>query len=378
MIDKEKFAELAKKYLDGTATSAEREFLEALYARMDTGKPIEAVLGELQAQQLKTDMFDNIQGATNRPEVISINRNTTPVIHRRRMFLRYGAVAASLIAVSLLWILLRDQSAAVSGNGLKTVYVQTGGLKKLQLADGSSVWLNAKSKLSYASKFGENGQRDVYLEGEAYFEVKKDPQRPFLVHTQGLTTRVLGTKFDVKAYDPKATEVTLVEGKVMLTAARPVGGVSTVDTLFLAPNEKALFVAGRLQHTSVAKEENDTPSGFSQQRRLLKDSTRDIAQLSKQLVANAADYSSWRNGEIIFNEESLGSVLETLGRKLDVSIKASPDLLDCPVSLRVTTESIDDILFEITRQVKRKTSVGGLPKHVSVQYKKSGNDYYIE
>lgn len=84
----------------------------------------------------------------------------------------------------------------------------------LKLADGSTVFLNSASRLRYPVQF--NGkQREVYLSGEAYFEVAKDAKRPFIVHTEKTDVRVLGTEFNVMAYgDEENTEVTLVQGSV--------------------------------------------------------------------------------------------------------------------------------------------------------------------
>ena len=85
----------------------------------------------------------------------------------------------------------------------------------LTLADGTQVWLNAESRLEFPDRFNGN-TREVRLQGEAYFEVKKDAKRPFIVHTDYLTTRVLGTSFDVRAYSPKDASVTLVSGRVQV------------------------------------------------------------------------------------------------------------------------------------------------------------------
>jgi ferric-dicitrate binding protein FerR (iron transport regulator) len=85
---------------------------------------------------------------------------------------------------------------------------------KVILPDGSKVWLNSRSRLSYPSIFGD-GSREVFLDGEGYFEILKDTKRPFVVRGNGLNIRVTGTKFNFKAYsDDKALSATLVEGKI--------------------------------------------------------------------------------------------------------------------------------------------------------------------
>lgn len=87
---------------------------------------------------------------------------------------------------------------------------------KIVLADGTMVWLNSDTKIKYPGNFSKN-QRDVYLDGEAFFEVTQNENQPFVVHTAGVNVKVLGTKFNVKAYsDEDQIETSLFEGKINL------------------------------------------------------------------------------------------------------------------------------------------------------------------
>jgi ferric-dicitrate binding protein FerR (iron transport regulator) len=87
---------------------------------------------------------------------------------------------------------------------------------QIVLADGTKVWLNSDTKIKYPGNFSKD-QRDVYLDGEAFFEVAKNAHQPFVVHTSGVSVKVLGTKFNVKAYpDEDQIETSLFEGKVNL------------------------------------------------------------------------------------------------------------------------------------------------------------------
>ena len=94
-----------------------------------------------------------------------------------------------------------------------SIWVPRGGEYNFTLSDGTNVWLNADSKLRFPMVFSGDS-REVYLEGEAYFEVIKDSLAPFIVHTNVTTTRVLGTSFGIKAYEDEEVRTTLVEGKV--------------------------------------------------------------------------------------------------------------------------------------------------------------------
>ena len=111
-----------------------------------------------------------------------------------------------------------------------TLIVPKGGEYSLELPDGTVVWVNSESSLRFPEKFTSN-RREVFLEGEAYFEVKKDANRPFYVHTEVGKVRVLGTAFNVCAYsNDRFWQTTLVEGSVMINQEE--------KEVLLKPNEQ--------------------------------------------------------------------------------------------------------------------------------------------
>lgn len=115
------------------------------------------------------------------------------------------------------------------------IYVPRGGEYLLELADGTKVWLNSQSILRFSYPF--DSLRTVYLEGEAYFEVAQDGKRPFEVVTEENTLRVLGTKFNVRAYPEQPYQVTLAEGKIKINTSS--SGLITLlpdEQLSLGPN----------------------------------------------------------------------------------------------------------------------------------------------
>ena len=106
------------------------------------------------------------------------------------------------------------------------------------LSDGTVVHLNAASRIKYAKSF-EGDTREVFLDGEAYFEVAKNPEKPFLVHTQQISTKVLGTSFNIRAFQHESDiEVSLLEGKVEVTGP---GQSSMAPGYFLSPAEQYIF-----------------------------------------------------------------------------------------------------------------------------------------
>ena len=149
----------------------------------------------------------------------------------------------------------------------------------LILNDGTRVWMNSKSELSYPVAFGENVRR-VRLSGEAYFEVTKDSVRPFIVEVdRGFEVKVLGTHFNIKAYDTDDSyETTLVEGKVQVSQGHKI-------KITLEPSEQ--MVIG-------------------------KDGCHEVR------VVNTSYYTAWHEGWFYFNDESLEQVLTMIGRWYDV------------------------------------------------------------
>jgi ferric-dicitrate binding protein FerR (iron transport regulator) len=121
----------------------------------------------------------------------------------------------------------------VNAAPISQVITESGSRTHIQLPDGSSVWLNASSDLTYDKEFGKN-LREVNLIGEAFFDVVKDPAHPFIIHTKVIDVKVLGTQFNVKAYPNDAyTETSLIRGNVEVTVKnRP------NEKHYLKPNEK--------------------------------------------------------------------------------------------------------------------------------------------
>lgn len=165
--------------------------------------------------------------------------------------------------------------------------VPKGGQYSIVLSDGSKVWLNAESSLSYPSNFsGET--REVELIGEGYFEVSANQDRPFIVHTSNEKVQVLGTEFNVESYaDNLSSSITLNNGSVEVSTNH-----AGSKTMLLKPNQQAKI------------------SG----------------QNMKLLQVNAEEFSSWKNGEFMFNNEHLDVVMKKLSRWYNFNYSISNSL----------------------------------------------------
>ncbi len=129
---------------------------------------------------------------------------------------------------------------------MQTITVPAGQRINITLVDGTNVWLNARTSLSYPVKFGKNN-RQVVLDGEAYFDVTKDKSKPFIVQTDNYNVEVLGTQFDVNAYSETGEfETTLMSGSVKVASAS-----DSTQKITLKPNSKVFLQDGKLHVTAV-------------------------------------------------------------------------------------------------------------------------------
>lgn len=176
---------------------------------------------------------------------------------------------------------VKIQGAARNINMLST---PKGGEFKVTLEDGTTVWLNAQSKLYYPDSFDGN-ERRVKVEGEAYFKVAKDEKKPFLVESAGQVVRVYGTEFNINSYNEnKSVYTTLVNGKISLY---PIG--SPNSELILTPGNQAIF-SKQDASTSVHGVDTDV-------------------------------MTSWRRGMFVFEDQTLEQIMQTLSRWYDFTFE---------------------------------------------------------
>lgn len=177
----------------------------------------------------------------------------------------------------------RNDGAEVRTNTIETPH---GGQYTVVLPDGSKVWLNAASVMTYATSLNARGERRVDLRGEAYFQVAKDKAHPFIVKTGNQEIKVLGTEFNVTSYaNEPAIKTTLLEGSVRIA------GGTMQSPVVLKPGQQAENSGGRLKVISV-----DT----------------------REAVA-------WKSGEFIFNGEDIYSIMRKLSRWYGVEVEYQGD-----------------------------------------------------
>jgi transmembrane sensor len=196
-------------------------------------------------------------------------------------------------------------------NTYSEIKAPLGGKSEVTLPDGSHVWLNAGSKIRYQNQFNK-GNRNIVLEGEAYFKVAKNKHIPFIVKTGDLSIVAVGTEFNVKAYnDEGIIETTLVEGAVTIHNNHQLKN-KPLQQVFLEPKQKAVYVRDQ---QNLRVEDMNT----------IKKSNPEIVKPEKGLVYVAVRIDpipiiSWKDNRLIFKGEEMSNLAVMLDRKYNVSI----------------------------------------------------------
>ena len=168
--------------------------------------------------------------------------------HRFMYLMRYAAVAFVAVFCSIAFIQKSYHSAEKSNIHYEELYIPSGQRAQVKLHDGTIIWLNANSRLRYPSQFNKR-ERKVELDGEAYFEVAKNKECPFIVSTEKVNIKVLGTKFNVFAYKGKQEfSTSLLEGSVKLYAPSDEN-----HYIFMRPNEEVELRDGHFVKHSFTK-----------------------------------------------------------------------------------------------------------------------------
>lgn len=229
------------KNIFGEASAEEKDFLQ---------KYLEENPGMQQQYDMLLQILNNRKSFTPHEENINdkvahiINKASAieplpqiPVHYRRNLVKYWVAAAVLLIAMGALVFFNGDKQKRNQSSQKPALMAKNGSRKQTVLPDGSKVWLNAGSKLFFINDFAGN-TREVKLEGEAFFDVTKNPSRPFIVHANNIDIKVLGTAFNVKAYvEDENVETTLYRGLVNITKSDD----NSFQPIMLYPNQKLIL-----------------------------------------------------------------------------------------------------------------------------------------
>lgn len=277
--------DLLDRYLKGETSQEENELVEN-WLDKNVNSPSEwQYFNQNQKDEWLAVTYSDIQNSirTNSPKVVTMSE-------RKFLWRRIAAAAVLIIAFALYleWPVLQNRLFPVQ---LAALNVPLNQKKQITLADGSRIWVNAGSELKYPKNFNRK-TREVYLSGEAFFDIKHDVSKPFIVHTGELITTVLGTAFNIKEDKSLNTiAVTVSRGKVSVSNGRKLLG-------FITPNQQISF--NSLNNKSIQTEVD-----------------------AKQVIA-------WQEKELRFEDITFGEAALQLGQRFNVKISfANNKIKEC-------------------------------------------------
>jgi transmembrane sensor len=216
-----------------------------------------------------------------------------------RFYLAAAVLLGVLIMAGTWW--WKPTGKPASSLALSEVATRNGSRTSIHLPDGSQVWLNAGSKLTYSKDFG-NSNREVHLSGEAFFEVAKSADNPFIIHTDRMDVKVLGTRFNIKAYPgDNVTEAALIQGSIEASLNSRPG-----EKIILKPSEKILIT-----------DETDALHSVKSGEPVM--AVRHLTYYEEK--EGAIVETSWMENKLVFRDESFVLLAARMERWYGVSIK---------------------------------------------------------
>ncbi|MEW6702046.1 MAG: FecR domain-containing protein, partial [Bacteroidota bacterium] len=331
-MSEERFLELTARYLSNEASNEERASFYNYLEKDEYYNLFTHLKGEWEkAGILPFESEFNIEsGIEKLAEKIQMTEPSFSFTHKKNTtqtkflfnttLLKYAASIAFLL-VLVTWVIylsgiFQQKPVVIAWNEKQTVmgekYIVT-------LFDGTTITLNADSKLKYPNHFA-NDKRDIYLEGEAYFEVQSDSSKPFIVHSGNLSTTVLGTKFNVSAFpNEKNISVSLVEGSVKVD--KEIKG--TVENIVMLQPEQQLV--------------------YNKEKKI---ST--VRQFDLQ------DATGWKDNKLIFRKETFANVLVKLERAYGVKFELQDKSFS---NQKVTANFHNESLWTVSEALKKLTGL---------------------
>jgi ferric-dicitrate binding protein FerR (iron transport regulator) len=351
---------LLSRNLSGEATPDEKEALmKALQQQPDLMQQYE-LLQRLwkpghnnSIEEIETKIGHILRRSANETAATDQLINT-PSTENKFRFLKIARWAAALVGISLaVWTYTTLGPTARKDDN--EIFTKKGSKTRTLLPDGSTVFLNAGSSIVYDPNFSGN-TREVTLQGEAYFDIVKQPEKPFIVHAGDINIRVLGTAFNVKSYAEEPTiETTLIRGQVQITYDTYKKG----DPIYLHPNQK--IVLPKIGIT-LSKETTDTSS----EAHSLATRTTAIVNLDTSLRENERLETAWIYNRLEFRSDRFEGLAKKLERWYNITIHFE----DEQVRSLAFTGSMEN---ETVEQAFRALSVA-----VPFQFEIKGNDVYIK
>lgn len=339
IMEKDHF-QLIAKYLAGEASEAENKDLLAFINENEGNRKLfidlkdKYLLAGVPAKKRyhRDKNWNSIQQKINQP-----GNSTNFFLQNNYMLMKIAAVF--VIAFTTGFLINNTIGGHKEGNNpVCEVKAANGARSFVVLSDSTKVWLNAGSTLKLSNDFNK-GSRNVYLDGEAYFDVQKSKNNYFTVFVSDIFIKVLGTQFNVKSYaGDDVIETTLETGTVKIYEADDRKQIAT-----LSPNQKATYLKNS---QNLSKE--------SINRELKKIINKDEIihyREANYIIADEVktdNYSSWKDGKLIFRKDRLADIVSSLERHFNVDITIKDDRAkDLMITANFKNETIEQVMYAL-------------------------------
>ncbi|QEC75626.1 FecR family protein [Mucilaginibacter ginsenosidivorax] len=313
-MEQERIIQLLTRKLAGEATSQELLELNELLALFPEALYYEEVLNQITFKEELQEEIDIDEAFALHEQKygheFADNDQKLPVTNLKKRFVTRWLVAASLITISSFAVYLLYRSKKnnnVSYTPDMEIVCGKRMRKKIMLPDGTSVWLNTNSKLQYDDAMLSKDRREVRLYGEAFFDVAKDKKHPFIIHTEKIAVKVLGTAFNIKAYPGEAvTETTLIRGLIELSL-----NSDPQRKILLRAKEKLAL------KESVQNEPIDKTTAPPIHNKLVIENVEPVEISNKDYI----EETSWLQNKLVFKDESFEELVPKLEKWYNVTFK---------------------------------------------------------
>ena len=311
-----RFVELLTKDLIKELTPAEKQELDLLLQQNPAYKKQSAVI----KQYWNSDKTEYKKSAANFSKLMDVIQATEQSVGQEATqqskkyvlwpVLKYAA-AVLILGATITWYILgrSGNGNAIASNWHNKTTVR-GAKDRLVLSDGTIVTLNSGTTLSYPTSF-VNKNREVYLNGEAFFEVHKDHEHPFIIHTKKMNVRVLGTVFNIKSYDDaRQSETSLIEGSIEVTL-----NDRKADRIILKPKEKLI-----VENNSSTQILTNKPTGRNI-KAVIEGTQYSLTNLTYlPNIDTAAVETLWLKDKMVFRNEDFESIAADMDRWYGIQI----------------------------------------------------------
>src|SRR6187402_1943036 len=311
MIQQPRFVELLTKELTEGLTAAEKQELDQLFQQ----NPLHRTQTTILKDYWNTNSIPNTSDA-NFKKVMDAIAAAEPIRQAKtgKLWPVLRSIAALLIVGTtlILWQLSVNFNKKASLATNWQVKITPPKVKeRLVLPDGTTVTLNSGTAFRYPLYFG-NKTREVYLNGEAYFDVHKDHAHPFIIHTQKMNVKVLGTAFNIKAFDKEQhRETSLIHGSIEVTL-----NDRTSDRIILKPHEKLI-----IQNNLNTKIQTNIPTGSTPLNTAMKGTQYALTNLTYiPNIDSAAIETLWLKNKLVFKNEDFESIADDMERWYGIQI----------------------------------------------------------